>query len=200
MAGALRGRFSKAGGSSTRGVKFKTTFIIAKKKKAFLSASAHLALIIASFQGEEGHYVGLGPQLYLLTVVLSSVLWADWYKSDKWKVKCTLPLYCASKHFTRVGLRSLISEDLDKSFEGGNYKGEKKVSSDMKDFITASTICIFMAGLCSTKTKLCTFCLCACMFQHTTGRSFGPFPPLIVLQVAHWGTRGLEGGGLDEGD
>lgn len=36
-----------------RGVKFKTTFIITKK--AFLSASAHLTLIIASFQGEEGH-------------------------------------------------------------------------------------------------------------------------------------------------
>lgn len=62
-----------------RGVKFKTTFIITKK--AFLSASAHLTLIIASIQGRKAIKLGwvlnsLSPQCSVQHCVMAG------YSSD----------------------------------------------------------------------------------------------------------------------
>lgn len=119
------------------------------------------------------------------------------YKSDVWKVKFILPLYCASKYFTRVALRSVISEDLDESFEGGNFK-RGKVSSDMKDFVALSTICKFMVGLCSIEIKICTFVCAYAGLSHCRPFSWPIFPPCAASTPL--GQRGVERGGLDEGD
>lgn len=88
-----------------RGVKFKTTFIITKN--AFLSASAHLTLIMASFQRREA--IKLGWVLHTLSplrAVLSTVSWLDTAL-----IYGKVEFIFFFKQSTRVGLRATIPKD-----------------------------------------------------------------------------------------
>ena len=174
------------------GVKFKTTFIITKK--AFLSASAHLTLIIASFQRRKAIKLGwvlnsLSSQCCTVSRLDTALIYGE--------VKCILLLlpHWASKHSTKVSLRSTMPEDRDKHFKVDISK--EKVVGDMKGSVCSRSHCkhnprivpyVWSVRVSVLDSQVYTFvCAHMCLFFYSP-RALGPFS-LIVLWVSHWGGR-----------